>query len=244
MLRQALTEEARRDVAGTFSFRARGEREAHLRFTRLAVELFTTGASDLVVRLAKEAAEDEARHALVCDRIATEWGMPSGPVPVTATPVGPRTLPPHERVLVEMVSLCCVAETIANLVLRASLETVREPSLKDALHEIAKDEVKHARLGWAHLAEARRKGHGEGLAALLPSVLDAGLPEALFAALPTSADCPELGTLSEARRKELVVAAFLEVVFPGFEALDVDPGPSRAWLASRRDLATDARAGS
>jgi hypothetical protein len=47
---------------------------------------------------------------------------------------------------------CCMNETIAGAFLRACQKDARGQLVRAALREILRDEIDHARLGWAHLA--------------------------------------------------------------------------------------------
>jgi hypothetical protein len=236
MLRQAVSRELRPIVAATFADRVLGEREARARFTRLAIELEATGAERVVVQLAQRAADDEQRHALDFAAWAGELGHPVDPyVRCDAPRVGRADLPPAECVLIEVVSLCCLAETVATAVLAAALDTTLVPIVKDRLHAILKDEVRHAKLGWAHLASERARQRGTSIAPALPDLLEAGVP---LARLETSVWplAPELGLLPKDTLFDLLRGVLRDVVFPGFERHDVDTAPARAW-AARRGLA-------
>jgi rubrerythrin len=233
MLRQAVSRESRPIVAATFADRVAGEREARARFLRLAIELEATGAERAVIDLARRAADDEQRHAIAFAAWAGELGRATDPyAPFDAPRVGRVDLPDTERVLLEVVSLCCLAETVATAVLGAALDTVEVPLVKDRLHEILKDEVRHAKLGWAHLASQRAQKRGAGIAAALPAVLEAGVP---LARLQTSVWplAPELGLLPKTTLLDLLRGVLADVVFPGFERYDVDTAPARAWAYER-----------
>jgi hypothetical protein len=236
MLRQAVSSELRPIVAATFADRVAGEREARARFLRLACELEATGADRAVVGLARRAADDEHRHALAFAGWAGELGRAVDPhLAFEAAPVGRAGMASGERVLLEIVSLCCLAETIATAVLGAALDTTLVPVVKDRLHEILRDEVRHAKLGWAHLASERERARGANVGAVLPDLLEAGIP---LSKLETSVWplAPELGLLPKATLLALLREVLADVVFPGFERYDVDTGPARAW-ATRRGLA-------
>ena len=236
MLRQAVSAELRPVVAAVFADRVLGEREARARFGRLAGELEATGAERTVVELARRAADDEHRHALAFAAWAGELGRAVDPYPAfAAAPVGHAASPQAERVLLEVVSLCCLAETVATAVLGAALDTVSVPVVKDRLHEILKDEVRHAKLGWAHVAALSDRGSRDVIANALPGLLDAGIPSAR---LETNVWplAPELGLLPKATLMGLLREVIADVVLPGFERYDIDTSGARAWTV-RRGLA-------
>ena len=71
---EALSGSARRTLAGVWAYRANAEREAELRFLRLARELALVNAPSEAVALAHRAVEDEQRHAALCITLATHYG--------------------------------------------------------------------------------------------------------------------------------------------------------------------------
>lgn len=226
----------RRAVASLWVFRASGELEAAARFRRLSAELARAEASEGVVAMAASAAEDEMRHHGLCAALASSYGLSVEAEPRVAIPVGDTTLSLRDRVLAEVVSLCCISETIATTVLTASMEAARAEDIRDAVHAILKDEVEHSRLGWAHLAGERSLGRGAFLAAWIPRMLEAGIPQDLFdagAPLEDDAELQEYGCLSKARLRSIFCETLEQVVFPGFEMLGVDPAQARGWLGAR-----------
>ena len=100
-------------VAGTWAFRAESERRAERRFRRLAAELQETGANPVVVDMAVEAIEDEARHAIQCDEVAAYFGWPASTAVVPEpAPLGPGSLSPVQRLLFEVMAFCAFTETL------------------------------------------------------------------------------------------------------------------------------------
>lgn len=221
-------------VAETWGDRNLAEREAQSRFERLAGRLEQVGASDEVVRLARKAQADEALHALLCARVAEHYGSPplaTGPLP--APEVAPAALSPRERVLYETVAFCCLAESINSALLTVTLERATVPLVRETVRRILRDEVDHARIGWAHLTAERRAGLGDFLSGWLPSMLRGTVkPELLQPAPPSEYEqaLADHGNLSRATRVSILEAALRDVVFPGLEACGVDAAPGHAWL--------------
>jgi hypothetical protein len=233
VLRQALSPELVPIVAATFAERVAGEREARARFGRLGVELEAIGAERSVIDMALRSAKDEDRHARQFAAWAADLGRVTDPdAPFVAPRVGSATQSERERVLLEVVALSCLAETVATAVLGAALDAVEVPMVKDGLHSILRDEVQHSKLGWAHLAIERKRGHGGDLGARLPALLEAGIPSERVedGVWPLA---PELGLLPKAQLFQLLSEVLRLVVLPGFELHDVDTGPARAWLEKR-----------
>jgi hypothetical protein len=227
-------------AAAAWRFRFLVERDAEARFSSLARRLEELEAPAPIVDLARRAGRDERRHAQHCARIAAALG---GPVPVAdpppPAPVAPAWLGEEDQVTYELVAACCVAETVSVAVLTALLAAARDPGLRAVLHELAIDEVSHARLGWAHLATAREPGRTAFLAPLLPAMLAGSADEDLF--LPVTPEREDealvaLGVLPHATRRELFLGTIDEVVLPGLERAGVDVAEARGWLAARRAL--------
>jgi hypothetical protein len=233
VLRQALSADLLPIVAATFADRVAGEREARARFARLGVELEHVGADRSVIDMALSSAEDEHRHAKQFAAWAAELGRVTDPeAPFFAPMVGTAELSRRERALLEVVALSCLAETVATAVLGAALDAVEVAVVKDGLHSILRDEVRHSKLGWAHLAFERKRGFGATLGAALPGLLEAGVPTDRVddSVWPLA---PELGLLPKEQLFQLLSEVLQQVVLPGFELHDVDTGPARAWMTKR-----------
>lgn len=235
---------ARSVVAGVWAFRARSEREAATRFERLAAQLEAAHAAPVVVAMARRAAGDEVRHVEICAELAARYGHPGGPAdPLPAHEIGPRSLAARERLLYEVVAFCAVTESINSALMTVSFAQATDPAVRSAVREILRDEVNHARLGWAHLSAERAQGAGAHLAASLPAMLAGTVREELFAPGDGAAIDPRLaghGELPLAVRAEVFVRTLESVVFPGLEAHGVSAAAGRRWLANARAGLRDA----
>jgi hypothetical protein len=223
----------RRRVGATWAFRAVGEREAATRFRRLEGELRATGADPVVVQMAADAAEDETRHERLCTELAAAYGRKVRDDVPPAIPVGAPGLSSSDRVLMEVVSFCCVAESLAATALATIQDVTTVSDVGDVVHEILRDEISHGRLGWAHLAAERKKGRGEFLSRHLEGMLIAGIPEDLFVPdlEPENDVLLAHGELSRGRRMDIFVSTLNEVIFPGLVSLGIDTAGGTAWLA-------------
>jgi hypothetical protein len=222
-------------VAATWAFRARGEREAEDRFRRLGETLRRLGADDTALRLVGKAEEDERRHAALCGRLSATYGLEVETSAQESRPVGAVGMSVRDATLTEMVSLCCVAETLSVAALGAIHDVTRADDIRAVVHEILKDEIDHARVGWAHLGAERQRGRGGFLAAFLPDMLAAGIPEDLFQIEHDEENEEALlfGQLSRQRRVAIFRSTLVDVIFPGFELAGVDTTAARAWLRER-----------
>src|SRR4051812_29563386 len=122
-----MTDIDRAKVGALWAFRAGGEREAHERFGRLADELARAAAIPSVVEMARAASADEARHHGLCRDLAAAYGITCNDTPRVSMPVGDASFTQGERVLAEVVSLCCIGETLATTVLATTLEAATAP---------------------------------------------------------------------------------------------------------------------
>jgi rubrerythrin len=232
-----------REVAAeAWAFRARVEREATLRFSRLAEEIAAFDPESPVPALMRRAAEDERRHALLCAELAGERRSPApaeqvnGVHPADGGRIAPRSLGPREAALYETVAACCITETESVATVASLLAEDAEPRVREALHEIARDEVAHSRMGWAHLAREAGALDVAFLSRWIPSMLAGAAGEQLFAPGAPELESPELlrhGVLPASRKREIFRQTLLEVVFPGLDQFGISTAPAREWLAAR-----------
>ncbi len=142
------------EVGAIWRERAQSELNTASGFAIVLTELFELGAPSAVLELASQAVTDEVRHAELCRGLAERYlGEPVPP------PVAKRvSMPRHtgaEGALVShlhVVGLCCVNETLAAGFLEVCLETTDDPDVRPLAREHLADEVRHGRVGWAHLA--------------------------------------------------------------------------------------------
>jgi hypothetical protein len=105
---------------------------------------------------------------------------------------------------------------------------------RDVVHAITRDEVEHAKAGWAHLArEAARRDLGF-LGAHVVTMLDSpAVRELLSPCDDTIAQSDELyafGVVPHAKKRELFVGALEQLVIPGLAQAGVDTQPVSRWL--------------
>lgn len=227
-------------VAGAWAVRYRIETEASLRFGSLARRLASAGAPEALVELAERASKDETRHAAHCERLFRGLGGKTLTAVEHVVEYAPPSLPEPERLTYELVSQCCVAETESMATLVTLLDAAETTELKAVLHELARDEVHHSRLGWAYLAWARPRVDFRFLGPLLPGMISGNAGPDLFAPPRGEVDRPELlrqGVVPHSMRQQVYVETLESVVFPGFETLGVDTTPAKRWLEEQRPAA-------
>lgn len=214
---QSLDRETCAVLAGLWEQRAISESSVRNVFHQLADELAATGAHADIVALAHSAAADEVRHAAVCTELASAYrGEPVAP------PVAPSVrLPDYVedrrlRAALHAVNLSCIGETLAVAFVEACIAACGDGELRDIHARHLADEVRHARVGWAHLAslsEAERAA----IAAWVPELVRVQLAEWES----RIGELPEAGVAGHAYppRAELLTAvrnALRDLVLPGF----------------------------
>lgn len=222
----------REQVAEAWRFRERVEREAAERFERMAAAIARLDADSTVPARMRQAASDERRHAELCARLAEEYGSAAAHA-LEPTEIAPRRLGPREAVLYEVVAACCITETESVATVTTLLAENAAPRVREVLHEIARDEVAHSRMGWAHLAREAERGDVSFLSAWIPAMLSGTVGDELFRASDEPEELLEHGVLPRARKREVFVGALEEVVLPGLRRFGIDVAPARAWLAER-----------
>ncbi len=232
---EALTPKERAGLGVYWQDRARAELRVSHAFHVLGEELAATGVSEVVRDLVRRTIEDEKRHSGLCLRLSERY---SG-LPALAPLVPPESLPafegapPELRVALHVMGLSCINETIAVSWLKGCLDGASAPLARAATRVHFREEIDHARLGWAHLAsrhvsEATRRGLGLWLVRLLR----ANVPQWFRpdASLPPEG-VPAHGAPSLTNTCALALEAVREVVLPGLATVGVDPAAGYAWLA-------------
>lgn len=228
-------------MAEDWAARARAETEAEARFRDLAGRLRAHGGASVVVEMADTASRDEARHARLCADVYRYLGGDEGDGLCRAHRVdvrsfAPRDLGERDRLLYEVVSFCCINESVNAALLTVSLKRASDPVMRDAIRAILKDEVAHARLGWAHLVAERGHRGGDFLAAAIPAMLEGAVrgDELLDAARSDGVHEPAAGALGHVamnERLQLFASTLRDVVFPGLVHVGIDATAGRDWLA-------------
>jgi hypothetical protein len=234
---------AQREVVGS-GWRARMVQE-HLAvgaFALLARELAEEGCGSAVLSLVTRASSDEVRHAEVCRRFAVALlGEAAVPGRVRGLPRVPmhEGAHPADRVLLHVVEMCRLSETLTGVYLTEMLARTTEPVARAAVESLLEDEVDHGRLGWGYLAECVQEKPGRmfALSAALPAMFERSFARVFEAAShapgPDDAALEPFAHLGLRASAEIYRASLGDVLLPGFEALGVETGPSRALAESR-----------
>lgn len=228
-----LTVGAREAAARVWAIRERTEHEAVTLFSRLAADLEECRAPRRLVELARAAAADERVHATHCRAVIDSLapGMPPLP-PDASVRLGPSGAPAARRALYASVALGCVTESLSTALLLEMRAGATAPRVKEALDTILEDEVRHSRLGWAHLALAAADGDVGWLAPSVPAMLEAALasessPEGALEGAEARAFLRAHGILAPGDVARITAGVVADVIAPGLRAHGLWHGPLR-----------------
>jgi len=216
----ALDRPSRELLARAWAERARSELGAGAVFAAISQGLFAAGAPAEVQWLAARAVCDEMRHAEICRFLAIRYGGAD-----IARPAPPVPGDPPRSALVYAVLNGSINETIASAVLTACHEGASSPLARAATRELLADEVDHARVGWALLADGPlAAGLRCEVARALPTLVRIVRDRWLARAAELPEDLPRgHGCLPRAEVEELVDHALRVLVLPGFAHVGIDP---------------------
>ncbi|MEC7984814.1 MAG: ferritin-like domain-containing protein [Myxococcota bacterium] len=196
-------------LASQWFARALSERDAHHRFSSLAHALKSHPRLAVLCSELEGAAADEKRHIGLCMKQVQRFGGPALRDYKGFTPY-------FHSVLCELVTLFCVMETINAALLLSLKECLSDNSLRETCHEILRDEVQHARIGWAALSLSTSEER---------DVVWNHLPQIFQAAGVDKVDkddanfdhtAAEWGLFDRAQRVAILTQTMNEVIFPGF----------------------------
>lgn len=225
----------REAAIGTWRGRMINEHSSARVFDALAHQFEIAGApADVVAELHGFAAE-ERRHGVLCGSVVEALGgeayaeLPDG----AEYPAHEDADSPLEAALRNMLSICCLSETVAVSLIGAERLEMPSGELRDLLTGIYADEVGHSRFGWRMLGilaptlDATTK---ERLGDYL-EVAFASLEEHELAHLPESSQPPpegvELGLCNGSDARRLFLDTIEDVIVPGLEHHGIPA--RRAW---------------
>jgi len=230
----------------TWAGRMRNEYGSARVFEALAEQLEETGLPKSVIAECKEFANEERRHGVLCGAVVESLGGQA----ITSITTDEQVFPFHqdaehpvEALLRNLLSICCLSETVAVSLIGAERLEMPEGELRELLTLIYADEVGHARFGWRLLRDllpqcdaVTRERLGDYL-----EVAFAHLEEHELAHLPEHVSPPEhgkaLGLCSGKDARVLFFSTVNEVIIPALEGYGLPA--RRAWSqrGQRRDLA-------
>jgi len=223
----------RQEAARIWAMRAGLELSVSAAYAVILRELFQTGAERPVLELCSAACAEEVRHAVLCLEVAEALDGKQRHWPTAASlhvPSYDGVAPGPMLSALHLVAMSCLNESIACVRLAEALKLTRVDVVKDALHQILRDEVQHARAGWAHLAGQHVTVEMKAaIGRFVPHLISASLrglieendsiPSEHFAAF----GLPHLDLAREHAQK-----AVFDVVLPGFVRLGIPFDHARA----------------
>jgi len=152
-----LPRDVRELVGGIWQRRAASELTNALVFAHLREVIGVGNTAPDVEALITRASSDERRHAEICRRVAARYLERDVPFPEPRSVQKPASRIGDARAtaILHVVLQCCLNESVAAVFLRSCLDEARSDLVRLALRELMREEVDHARIGWAHLASAR-----------------------------------------------------------------------------------------
>lgn len=204
-------------------------------FEGLALQFETAGMTREVVEEVRGFASEERRHGVLCGSVVEALGgealaeVPEG----DEYPAHEDAQSPLEAALRNMLSICCLSETVAVSLIGAERIEMPQGELHDLLTRIYADEVGHSRFGWRTLGRlaptlgpALKDRLGDYLVVAFEHLVEHEL-----AHLPESSQPPPegvaLGLCSGPDARKLFLDTITEVIVPGLEVHGIPAG--RAW---------------
>ncbi len=164
--------DALRDAAiGTWHARMINEYASSRVFAALSKQLERCGFAEDADE-ARQFADEERRHGVLCGAVVEALGGEAKGELFDA-PEFPehRDAPPRAALLRNVISICCMSETVAVALIGAERLEMPEGSLRALLTRIWADEIGHARFGWRlleRLAPSLTTTEREAIRAYLP----------------------------------------------------------------------------
>ncbi len=200
--------------------RLRIEYEAAALFAQLGKELaLHHGEHDEVVKLCYRAEEEELNHAKMCTEIIKYSGeSPEFNYAPTEIHLGPKNLTSPQKILYTSLALSCVTETLSTALL-TEMSKLAEPGLiKETVHQILKDEVKHSRIGWAELNRSYQNQNLSWVQPHIPFMLRAALQsdiEPMLSRQEAKEDLSPWGILKPRDAALIMESTITHVIGPG-----------------------------
>jgi hypothetical protein len=227
----------RRLVSATAARRSELELQGAAAFavaTQAAIDL---RADSTLVDLCAKAAVEEIEHSGIYLSIARQYALGD----VVEPRAQPIVIPEYpatnaaEQSLLLLVGLCSINETMACAFLQCCLAGATAPAVREGLHRVLEDEIRHARIGWMALGTSRVGDTERRLVSrwLMPMLRAQwqGWTEQI-ASLPPG-ESPEHGCPGAARIREVARASVLGLVLPGFARAGVDVSTAHAWFTAQ-----------
>jgi hypothetical protein len=211
-------------------------------FEALAEQLRAAGLSESILAQCRSFAAEERHHGVLCGAVVEALGGEA----TAHVEVGP-LVPAHEdaasaleAALRNVLSVCCLSETVAVALIGAERLEMPEGELRKLLTRIYADEVGHSRFGWRLLGalapsldETTRSRLGDYLVVALEHLVEHEL-----AHLPITSEPPAEGAVYGLCCGKDARALFFDtietIIVPGLEHHKIPA--KRAWSQARQAL--------
>jgi len=145
----ALTGDDRAVAIGTWRGRMVNEHISARVFAGLVPQLMAAGVAHDDIARAADMIGEELAHGVMCGAVVEALGGEAqAPLPELAPVPTHDDAGPVEALLRNLLSVCCMSETVAVALITAEAERTTVPELAEVLRVILADEVGHARFGW------------------------------------------------------------------------------------------------
>ncbi len=222
-------------IAGeSWAQRSQAERHVEQCFRRIAARMRALGLRSELAEQAEAAARDEVVHARLCAELAASLGcVADSSAPIPDSELAPPECSEVQRLTYEVVAVSCVGETESCGTVLSLLKASPAARVREVLHTIATDEVRHAKLGWAYLEAVGPTMDLGFLPSLIPRMLVHAEP--FFApATEPAREADELlrwGVFPHREKRRVLAEMLREVILPGLARAGIEPAPTSEWLA-------------
>jgi hypothetical protein len=221
----ALEPETRAELARCWSDNGLMEHASVAAFARFTLQLLALGAPAALVEETQKALGDEIAHTKLCFALASRYSgraLGPGPLPVD----GALQTDSFFEIVATAVAEACIGETLASVEAAEAAEHASDLEVRSTLVTIARDEGRHAELGWKFLRWALEIADGETRARIaehLRREVERELGQVVWAlGAAERDDAPSLlahGILTNALRTEVRTAALNQLIVPLVRAL-------------------------
>jgi len=231
----ALTARQREELSAIWLGRAASERRVADAFEMIHGALESARSQSSLRALAARAVDDEHRHAELCRVVASRCAGRELAPPARLPLVRPEHRGAPARLIPTLYVLghCAMNETFASAFLELSLGLADAPLGRAALRELLSDEIDHARIGWAHLAEMSDNQRAE-LAPWLDSLVYANLK--MWRDTPrvatTDVDLVRHGAPPPEAIERALLGAVRDLIIPGLAHFGLPTRSLAHWLAA------------
>ncbi|HEY8945939.1 MAG TPA: hypothetical protein VIM73_16840 [Polyangiaceae bacterium] len=144
--------ETRRTLGSLWAHRAQAELTASAMFSGLALDCSRGNVSPVLLSLTERAVDDERYHSMLSAQMAEHYlgeTIPAfGP---SADALRFETCEADLALGLRLLLQCALNETVAAAYLRECHREAISPLVRAAVRELLRDEIDHARIGWAYL---------------------------------------------------------------------------------------------